>query len=164
MERPKLKIPRTKSEWIFDVVGYFFYFGSILFLIIIWGSLPKEVPGHYNAVGEVTRWGSKWELVLSVGVGAFILVILQTLEKFPEIYNYPKSVNKSNAKDAYLIGRKLINQLKNICLILFSFLLLLDVAIAFGWKSSLGKIFLPAVLISLAIPIVIAIMRLKKTK
>ena len=63
-----------------------------LFLIIIWGRLPEEVPAHYNAYGTVDRWGSKWELLLLSGIGAFILLLMQTLEKFPEVHNYPKDL------------------------------------------------------------------------
>ena len=62
------------------------------FLIIIWGRLPEEVPAHYNAYGAVDRWGSKWELLLLPGIGAFILLLMQTLEKFPEVHNYPKDL------------------------------------------------------------------------
>ncbi|AZV40910.1 hypothetical protein BAOM_0199 [Peribacillus asahii] len=37
------------------------------------GTLPEEVLAHYNALGEVDRWGSKWELLILPGVGAFII-------------------------------------------------------------------------------------------
>ncbi|MFB5285398.1 DUF1648 domain-containing protein [Peribacillus sp. Hz7] len=45
------------------MIGFSTYLGSLIFLIIIWGTLPEEVPAHYNALGEVGRWGSKWELL-----------------------------------------------------------------------------------------------------
>lgn len=163
-ERPKIKIPKTKSEWIFDIIGYSFYLGSIIFLIFIWGALPKEVPAHYNALGEIDRWGSKWELLVLPGVGAFILVLMQILERFPEIHNYPKRFNKANAKQFYLISRKLINQLKNICLVIFSLILFESVSIALGWSDGFGVVFLPITIIVLGLPIVIVIIRYKKIK
>ncbi len=83
-ERPKLNIKKTKNEWIWDIIGYSFYFGSIIFLIAVWNRLPEKVPGHFNASGEVDRWGSKWELLILPGIGAFIILFLQTLEKFPQ--------------------------------------------------------------------------------
>lgn len=161
-ERPKLKIPKTKSEWFLDIIGYSFYIGSIIFLIMIWGKLPEEVPGHYNEFGEVTRWLSKWKLIVLPVIGAFLLLILQTLERFPEVYNYPKKFNQTNAKQFYLTGRKVINQLKNICLVIFALSLFGDVSISLGWSSSLGKAFLPITMISFAIPIVIGIIKFKK--
>src|SRR5699024_10167296 len=110
----------TKSEWIWDVIGYTFYLGSILFLIIMWNKIPAEVPGHYNALGEVDRWGSKWELLILPGTGLFLLLSMQSLEFFPEVHNYPKRFKPSNAKQFYLTSRKLINHLKNSCLIIFA--------------------------------------------
>jgi len=53
--RPKIKITKTKGEWIWDITGYLFYIGSIIFLITIWSKLPAEVPAHYNAADEVNR-------------------------------------------------------------------------------------------------------------
>lgn len=163
-ERPKLKIPKTKSEWFLNIIGYSIYLGSIIFLIMTWDELPEEVPAHYNAVGEVDRWGSKWELLILPGVGIFILLLIQTLEKFPEVHNYPKRFNKSNARQFYLNSRKLINQIKNICLIIFAFLLVESVSIALGWSAGFDVLFLPITLIGLGIPIVLGIIRYRKIK
>ncbi|ASK64090.1 hypothetical protein CFK37_18985 [Virgibacillus phasianinus] len=163
-ERPKLKVPKTKSEWILDIMGYSIYLGSIIFLTIIWGMLPEEVPGHYNALGEVDRWGSKWELLILPGVGVFILLLMQTLERFPEVHNYPERFNKSNAKQFYLNSRKLLNRLKNICLVIFALILFESVSIALGWSDGFGVLFLPIAIIVLGIPIVIVVRGNKKIK
>lgn len=161
-ERPKIKIPKTTSEWIWDVIGYIFYLGSIVFLIIIWSDLPKEVPAHYNALGEVDRWGSKWELLILPGVGLFLLLSMQSLEFFPEIHNYPKRFNPSNARQFYLTSRKLINQLKNICLILFALILLESISGSLEWGMDGGIWMIPFSFIGLGIPIFICIVRFKK--
>ncbi len=164
LERPKLKIPKTKIERVWDSIGYSIYLGSIIFLIIVWGKLPEEVPGHYNAFGEVDRWGSKWELLVLPSVVAFIIVLMQTLEKSPEIYNYPKRFHESNAKQFYLHSRKLVNQLKNICLMLFALILFESVSIALGWRSGFGKWFLPITIIGTVTPIVFGMIKQRKIK
>lgn len=107
-KRPKIKIAKTKSEWIFDVIGYSAYIGSIILLITIWSSLPDEVPAHYNALGEVNRWGNKYELLILPIVGGFLLLMMQLLEKFPEAHNYPSRFNESNAAQFYLVSRQLL--------------------------------------------------------
>ncbi|WP_324254982.1 DUF1648 domain-containing protein [Bacillus wiedmannii] len=155
-------MPKTKSEWVGDIIGYSLFFGSIIFLIIIWGRLPEEVPTHYNAYGAVDRWGSKWELLLLPGIGAFILLLMQTLEKFPEVHNYPKRFNESNAKQFYLNSRKMLNQLKNVCLLIFAFIQFETISIALNWSGGFGKLFLPILLIGTAIPIIIGIIRQRK--
>jgi uncharacterized membrane protein len=163
-ERPKIKISKTKSEWAWDIIGYTFYLGSIIFLIMIWSMLPEEVPAHYNASGEVDRWGSKWELFIIPIVGAFVMVLMQFIEKFPEVHNYPKRFNESNAEKFYLLSRKLVNQIKNICLIIFALILFESVSISLGWENGFGKWFLPITILGTCVPIVFVIIKQKKIK
>ena len=161
-KRPKIKILKTKSEWFWDIIGYSFYLGSLIFLIYNWNRLPDEVPAHYNALGEVDRWGSKMELLILPIIGAFIAVLMQVLEKFPESHNYPERLNQENAKEFYLISRKMINLLKNICLITFTLLLFESVSIALGWGYRFGVWFLPITILGAFIPIILGIIKQKK--
>lgn len=163
-QRPKLKIPRTTSEWVFDIIGYTAFIGSIIFLIVIWSSLPEQVPGHFNAAGEADRWGSKWELVILPFVSLFSLILLQAFELFPEMHNYPKRLNDSNAPQFYLVSRQLLNQVKNITLLMFAVLQIQSISIALEWGESLGKWFLPVVIISVFVPIIICMIRFRKIK
>ncbi|MEH7111634.1 DUF1648 domain-containing protein [Neobacillus niacini] len=163
-KRPKIKISKTKSEWLWDILGYSFYLGSFIFLIYNWNRLPDKVPAHYNPLGEIDRWGSKMELLILPIIGAFIAVLMQVLEKFPESHNYPERLNQENAKEFYLISRKMINLLKNICLITFTLLLFESVSIAIGWGISFGVWFLPITIISVLIPIIVGIIKQKKVR
>ncbi|WP_456276289.1 DUF1648 domain-containing protein [Bacillus sp. AK128] len=163
-ERPKLNIPKTRSEWVWDFIGFVSFFGSIILLIAIWNQLPEQVPGHYNAAGEVDRWGAKYELLILPGVGVFMTLFMQIFEKLPETHNYPKRFNESNAAQFYLQSRKVLNQVKNICLILFSIILLESVSVALGWGLGLSKYFLAFTFIGTGIPIVIGILKFRKIK
>lgn len=161
-DRPKLNIPKTKGEWVLDIIGYSLYFGSIALLIMMWGKLPEEIPWHYNEFGEVTRWGSKGKLLFLPFIGGFILLIMQTIERFPEVHNYPKRLNELNAKKFYLTSRKMINQVKNVCLLLFAFSLLVDISVAMQWSNRIGIVSLPLLMIGLGVPIVLGIVKFKK--
>ena len=86
--RPKLDIPKTASEKLWDIIGYTAFLGSLVFLGFVWGELPDEVPAHYNASGEVDRWGSKYELFILPGIGLFILLLMQLFERHPETVSY----------------------------------------------------------------------------
>lgn len=162
--RPKLNIPRTKSEWVWDIIGYTFFICSLIFFIASWNELPDQVPAHYNAMGEVDRWGSKWELFILPGIGLFVIIPMHFLEKKPWLHNYPKRFNENNAKEFYILSRKLLNQLKNICLIIFSVLLLELVILALGRGNGMGIWLLPAIIIATMAPIVIGLIKQRKIR
>ena len=113
------------------------------------------MPGHYNAQGEVDRMGSKFELLLLPGIGLFMIITMQFFERNPEMHNYPQRFNQSNAEQFYLQSRKLVNLLKNICLIIFSLLVFESVSIALDWWNGFGRSLLPLILIGTFIPIII---------
>lgn len=160
--RSKIKIPKTKSEWVWDIIGMAVYLASIFFLIYVWNILPDEVPAHYNGAGEVDRWGSKAELLMLPGIGLFTLLFMSIFEKFPEMHNYPKRLNESNAEEFYLYSRKMLNQLKNICLIIFSLLLYESVSISLGWWDGFGIWLLPIILGGTFIPVIIGLIKQRK--
>ncbi|MGD6965645.1 DUF1648 domain-containing protein [Rossellomorea vietnamensis] len=161
-KRPKIKIPKTKSEWMWDIAGYAMYIGSIIFLLFHWSDIPDKVPAHYNALGEIDRWGSKTELFILPAVGVFLLIFMQLFEKFPESHNYPQRFNEHNAKQFYLLSRKMMNRLKNICLIIFASILYESVSIALGWGEGLGVWFLPVTLLGAVYPIVSYLIQQRK--
>src|SRR5699024_3589915 len=131
----KLILPKTKSEWACDIIGHTGFIAMILFVIIVWGELPEEVPAHLNCAGAVDRWGSRFELWILPLVGLFTLLFLQIFERHPEMHHHPKRMNESNRAQLYLLSRRLINQVKNICLIIFAFITLESVMIAMEWGS-----------------------------
>src|SRR5699024_12696714 len=112
VERKKIHIAKTKSEVIFNGIGYVFFIGSIILLAIIWDHIPTEVPAHYNAAGVVDRWGSKWELIILQSTSFFILIFLSIFVKFPEWHNYPKRIIDVKAIAYDLTSHKIVNKLK----------------------------------------------------
>lgn len=163
-KRPKVNIPKTKGEWVWDVLGYTAYIGSIILLIIVWSQLPEKIPAHFNGAGEVDRWGSKGELLILPMVGAFTALMLQVFEKYPEWHNYPKRFNETNAEKFYLHSRKLLNQVKNICFILFGLLLFESISIALEWREGFGVWFLPSILIAVFFPMGLGIYKQRRIK
>ncbi|MEN0664937.1 DUF1648 domain-containing protein [Caldifermentibacillus hisashii] len=163
-QRPKIRIPKTKSEWVWDVIGYTAYIGSIVFLLTIWNRLPDQVPAHFNLAGEVDRWGSKWELIILPIIGGITLIIMQFLEKHPEVHNYPSRLNESNAPQFYLLSRKMLNQVKNMCSLIFTAIILESVTIALKWGKGFGVWFLPVLIIAAFIPLIIGLIQQRKIK
>lgn len=152
-ERPKLKLPKTPLEIIFDGVGLLMLVGSIVYLLAVWSSLPVEVPAHYNAVGEVDRWGSKWEIIFLPIISSVLWIGMTVLEKYPHVYNFPR-LTKENVRAQYLNGRKMINVLKNVIAILFAYISWNSIYVALGRADSLGAWFLPVFFIVIFVPMI----------
>lgn len=164
MYRPILKLPKTKSEKLWDYIGCGIFILSILYLIIMWGEIPEEIPGHFNGAGEVDRWGSKIELFILPFIGAFLWILLSLLEKAPHMHNYPARLNENNVKAFYLNSRKTLNVIKNLCLIIFAVITFQIVRIAIGEIETIGWWLLPIILIGTAIPIMKGIVATFKIK
>lgn len=162
--RPILKIRKSKSEWVWDMIGGGLFIGAIVYLVISWSLIPDQVPGHYNGAGEVNRWGSKYELFILPIVGLFLWILLGVLERFPHAHNYPARLNESNVEAFYKNSRKLLNSLKNICLITFAYIMIQSIRVAVGDSQSLGLWFLPVFLLAIAIPIIRGIILNAKIK
>src|SRR5699024_5170034 len=162
VERKKIHIAKTKSEVIFNGIGYVFFIGSIILLAIIWDHIPTEVPSHYNAAGVVDRWGSKWALIILPSTSFFILIFLSIFEKFTEWHNYPKRINDTNDKSFYLTSRKLVNQIKNIIVIVFSLFLYNSIALGMGWETHFSGFILPLMFVMFIIPLIVYFLKVRQ--
>lgn len=162
--RPILNIPKTRVEKLIDIIGLNIFIASILFLLLNWGNIPEKVPGHFNRFGNVDRWGSKYEILILPAIGLFIYVLISLLEKAPHMHNYPIRMNKSNVQQFYLNSRINLNVIKNICLILFSFLVVQIVRVSIGKINSLGEWFLPVFLVTIFGTMIIGLYKRSKIK
>ena len=70
--------------------------------------------------------------IIHSSVHRFILWIVMWSRKAPHMHNYPSRLDESNVKVFYLNSRKILNQVKNICLILFAFISIQMVRIGLG--------------------------------
>lgn len=154
-KRPTIMIPKTMSEKVWNMIGYSYLIGTILFLVTVWGDLPGQVPAHFNGSGEVDRWGSKWELIILPIISILLLVMMQFFEKHPEWHNYPARLNESNVKSFYLLSKKMMNIEKIICLLILQTIQMESIAIAFGWFNGFGIWFLPTAVLLVLLPILI---------
>ena len=66
----------TPPQKIIEGLCAAFLVGMILGLVLFWGRLPEQIPGHYNGAGEIDRWGSKWELLLLPVFGVLMYGLL----------------------------------------------------------------------------------------
>lgn len=145
---------KTAADKIFDVAGGGLFLASIVYIIVSWNTLPDKIPAHFNGAGEVDRYGSPGELLLLPLIGTVMWAFLEFLEHHPEWHNYPARLNKDNQEQFYRLSRTLLNQVKNMCLLLFAFLSYQTIRVAMGHAENLGPWIFPILLAGTMIPIV----------
>ena len=59
-----MNLKKTKFSVVLNILCLIQLFGMILFLVVFWAHIPQQVPMHYDLSGNITRWGSKKELML----------------------------------------------------------------------------------------------------
>lgn len=141
-KQPKIEVPGTTFETFLNTVSMLIFLAMLGFLFIQYGSLPDQVPGHYNGAGQVDRWGGKEELFILPLIGAGLWIGMTVLEKYPHTYNY-LNLTEDNAEIQYKNGRLMINVLKNEIVLLFSWINFQNIRVASGDAEGLGSFFMP---------------------
>ncbi|MGN7479773.1 DUF1648 domain-containing protein [Solibacillus silvestris] len=162
-KRPKIHIPKTKSEWLMDIGGYIALAAMLSILAVNWGDLPNKVPAHFDGSGNVDRFGSKLELLILPGIAIGMQLFLMILEKFPETHNYPERLNESNIEAFYTNSRQTLNYMRNIINVLFAYIVYRTIDIALGDEASIGWPFF-AIMIALFIVLIWKIVKIMKIK
>ena len=84
---------KFKKEIPFIVVALL----PFVYLAYIWNELPKEVPMHWNASGEIDRWGDKSELFMMLfmltGITYFVFLIIPYIDPKQKLQNMGNKLN-----------------------------------------------------------------------
>lgn len=105
-------VKASKYDIIREILCLVMLIGSSLYLILNWSAFPEQIPGHYNAAGEVDRWGKKSELLFVPIVVWIMYVFVSVLERFPMIWNTGITVTEENKDRIYRILKNLIGTMK----------------------------------------------------
>ncbi len=117
-----MKIRRNGYDIAANILCLLLLIGIPIYLFINWSNIPDRIPGHYNAMGEVDRMGSKNELLLLPIVNILMYAGLSVVECFPQIWNTGVRVTEENKVRVYRTIKSLISTLKLIIVAVFSFL------------------------------------------
>ncbi|MEH7226266.1 DUF1648 domain-containing protein [Bacillus sp. JJ1566] len=107
-DKPVLKLPKTISEKILELLSILFLVGIYVFIIVNWNEIPDRVPTHFNFAGEPDRWGGKASALILPIIATFLFKLMFILSKFPHIHNYPVKITNENAEGMYRISRKML--------------------------------------------------------
>ena len=125
MDEP-IKIERNALDVLEAIVSLSCLVGVSLYLILAWSTIPAKVPMHYNAAGEVNRWGSKSELIILPIISWLIYGMITLIERFPQAWNTGVRVTEENRAEVFRLLKNMIACVKMITLSIFSCLTVLS--------------------------------------
>lgn len=162
--RPKLDMPKTTGEKIADIIGAGALLLAILYIALNWSSLPAEVPAHFNGAGDVDRWGSKFELLILPAIGVGLFAMMHVIEKKPHIHNYPERINETNVEAFYKTSRSMLNILKNLCNILFAYIIYEIILVAQEKVNSLSMVVMFPIMVAIFAVLIVGVVKMARIK
>ena len=116
----QIKIERNALDILETIVSMSCLVGVAVYLILFWHTFPEQIPGHYNAAGEVDRWGNKSELILLPIMSWLIYGFITLIERLPQVWNTGVRVTSENRALVYRLLKSLIAVVKMFTLLMFA--------------------------------------------
>ena len=99
----KKKARLTPLQQIMDGISILICLAALVYLIVIYPSLPEQIPSHYDFSGNITSYSGKSLLIVLACVMLFAITLpmslLSRVRKLAEIANTPFRI-PNNRKDA----------------------------------------------------------------
>ncbi|SFC86439.1 DUF1648 domain-containing protein [Clostridium uliginosum] len=146
-KRPKVNIPKSNIESIIGVISILGVIIAWIYLIASWINLPYEIPTHFGSSGKADSWGGRYSLLILPILTSVLHILLTTVSKYPQHFNYVVNITEENAKRQYKNARTLIVCLKMEIIAIFLYLEWQSVQVAMNKSTGLGLWFLPIFLI-----------------
>lgn len=93
--------------------------GTAVFLVLYWKDIPQKVPMHFNAAGEIDRWGSKAELLILPVIAWLLYLLMTVVEQFPGAWNTGVKVTEENRERVYALLGHMLSTLKFLIMVMF---------------------------------------------
>ena len=103
-----MKLKYTKFQIALETVGLLLLVGMIVFVYTQWNQVPQQVPMHYNAMGEIDSWGSKYGILFLPAISILLYAFITVVSFFPQIWNVPVQVTDENKETVYLSTKDLL--------------------------------------------------------
>ena len=161
-ERSQLHIQKTMLEKLANVIGVASIVIMTLYMVLNWSALPSDVPIHFNATGEVDRWGSKWWMLLLPIITIVIYIFMDLIERKPHTHNYPTRLTEQNATQFYKESCRTMNLTKNITAMMLAYITVRSVLVALEKVQGLGMVIMGIFIFLLVFIIIRSMIRMSK--
>lgn len=162
--RPKLKIEQTPLDIFLEVFSLISLFYLWYYVLTNYSTLPEQIPMHFNSAGEIDDFGGKSNIFLLPVIAFGLYILLTILNKFPHTFNYLTEITNKNALVQYKLATRMIRFLKLDIIIIFTFITFQIIREAKTGNSNLGDWFIPIIIGSSFVPIIIFIILMLKSK
>lgn len=140
-----------------EIVCLLLLVGIWIYLFLNWDHIPDQIPGHYNAAGEIDRMGRKGELLVLPIISWLMYLGMTAVGFFPQFWNTGVAVTEENRERVYRVLKNMMSTLKLIVVAVFVYL-----TINSSKSVSLPVLFLPVFLILMFGSIIFFIVKLVK--
>ena len=81
-------------------------------LALVYNTLPQMVANHYDFAGNPDSYGNRIGLVMEPLISIMIVVIMDLVLNFPDLWNYPVKVTEENREFLYKVTLLMVSILK----------------------------------------------------
>jgi uncharacterized membrane protein len=117
-----MKLKYTKLQIGLELTALLLVVSFILFVSVQWDQLPQTIPGHFNAMGEIDRWGNKREFLILPIIGVLLYLFMTVISFFPQTWNVPVKVTERNKAVVYQCVRSTLILIKIELLAIFFYI------------------------------------------
>ena len=143
--------PPTRYQRAAGILSPLILLGSIAYILILWRSLPEQIPTHYNMAGEIDGYGGRGVLLTMPIIGLVTDLTVALVGLFPRSWNAGVRVTVLNRARVYRLLRDLMADLRLSTSLLFG---------GFGiYLASLPEHFSGWVSAALCLPIAVPLLR-----
>lgn len=97
----EIKIEKTTFYKVVSRINILLVIVFLLYFILTITGVPQDVPMHFNAEGEVTRYGDRAELWILFVFLCLMQLLFIGIKKVPTLWNVPTSKNEDKIQIQY---------------------------------------------------------------
>ena len=112
--------PATRYQRIAGILAPPILLGTIVYILIVWHTLPEQIPTHYNFAGEIDGYGGRGSLLLMPIIGLVTDLTVAICGRFPKSWNTGARVTVLNRVRVYRLVRDLMADLRLSCALAFA--------------------------------------------
>lgn len=105
-----------------EVPALFFLLAAWVVGVWIQFDNRAEVPLHFNAQGEVDRWGDASTALLLPAIALMLYGLLTWLQRHPRWCNYPVEITDANRESVYRQMSHIVGRIKTLVMCLFLYI------------------------------------------